>query len=111
MLIKIIQNGGEASVQEIAKEILGHDESQIEYYEERTLRMVGNVLKASNHITEKIKTGKNITGYKIYGAEEQSSEETAQLLELCQQKIDEFLGQRGSKLEALVTGVTKERLS
>ena len=72
MLIKIIQNGGEASVQEIAKEIFGHDESQIEYYEERTRRMVGNVLTDNNHITEKIKTGKSITGYKISGAEELS---------------------------------------
>jgi diadenosine tetraphosphate (Ap4A) HIT family hydrolase len=98
MLIKIIQNGGEASVQEIAKEILGHDESQIEYYEERTRRMVGNVLTDNNHITEKIKTGRSITGYKISGAEELSSEETAQLLQLCQQKIEEFLEQRGSKV-------------
>ena len=60
--------------------------------------MVGNVLTDNNHITEKIKTGKRIIGYNISGAEELSSEETAQLLQLCQQKIDEFLGQRGSKI-------------
>ena len=98
MLMKIIQNGGEASVQEIAKAILGHDESQIEYYEERTRRMVGSVLTDNNHITEKIKTGRSITGYRISGAKQLSSEETAQLLQLCQQKIDEFLEQRGGKV-------------
>jgi ATP adenylyltransferase len=98
MLMEIIRNGGETSVQEIAKAILGHDESQVEYYEKRTKEMVGKVLTDNNKITEKIKSGRSITGYRISGAEELSNEETTQLLQLCQQKIDEFLEQRGDKV-------------
>ena len=53
MLIELLQNGGMASRDQIAKAILSHDSSQIEYYEHITLNMVGKVLTNNRGITER----------------------------------------------------------
>ena len=47
MLRTLLRNQGRASERSIAKEILQHDESQIEYYENTVRDMVGRVLR--NH--------------------------------------------------------------
>jgi ATP adenylyltransferase len=39
-------SGGERSVEDIARDILSHDESQVEYYEAITNNMVGRVLRS-----------------------------------------------------------------
>jgi hypothetical protein len=44
MLKEILINGGQASVNQIAKHLLPYDQAQIEYYEHRTKTMVGDVL-------------------------------------------------------------------
>ena len=43
MLLELLRSNGAASVNEIAKALLSHDASQIEYYEQRTKNMVGKV--------------------------------------------------------------------
>ena len=45
MLKVLLENGGEASVEEIAKSFLLHDISQVEYYSMRTNNMLGKVLR------------------------------------------------------------------
>ncbi|MDP9475369.1 MAG: hypothetical protein M3R38_06710 [Actinomycetota bacterium] len=45
MLLALLRGGGEARTEEIAKAILVHDESQLEYYEDVTKNMVGRVLR------------------------------------------------------------------
>lgn len=45
MLISLLTNGGECSERDIAKRLLGHDESQTEYYQKITRDMVGQVLQ------------------------------------------------------------------
>ncbi len=45
MLVELLQNGGRASVNNIAKALLSRDISQITYYEQTTKNMVGRVLK------------------------------------------------------------------
>ena len=45
MLNKLLSEGGKASEREIAKEILKHDESQIEYFQRVVRDMVGGVLR------------------------------------------------------------------
>jgi ATP adenylyltransferase len=47
MLMTLLEKNGKASTTEIAKSILAHDESQIEYYEKIVGNMVGRVLR--NH--------------------------------------------------------------
>jgi ATP adenylyltransferase len=64
MLIELLRKGGSASVREIAKVILDHDTSQIEYYEKTIKNMPGKVLgNKRNQITETIKQGKKIVEY------------------------------------------------
>jgi len=98
MLMELLRSGGKASVEDIAKAILGYDLSQVEYYSERTKQMVGKVLTDHNRITEKIKEGRNVVGYRIANADELSSEETTELMNLCQSSIDQFLDARGTKI-------------
>lgn len=45
MVIALLENGGTASVRDIATNILFHDESQIECYEHITEEMAGQVLR------------------------------------------------------------------
>jgi ATP adenylyltransferase len=47
MLMALLRGGGRRSSAEIAKSILAHDESQVEYYEKVTNNMVGRVLRSA----------------------------------------------------------------
>ncbi len=64
MLQALLEGGGHACTEEIARALLSHDRSQVEYYEIRTKNMVGRVL-TQNGIVEPIKDGRRITGYKL----------------------------------------------
>ena len=43
MLRVLLENGGTASTEDVAKALLSYDRSQVEYYEIRTKNMVGKV--------------------------------------------------------------------
>ena len=43
MIKALLQSGGEATTEEIAKALLAYDQSQVEYYTLRTETMVGKV--------------------------------------------------------------------
>ncbi len=53
MLIELLESGGSATVNQIARTILQHDPSQVEYYEQITKQMPGRVLTKNRGITEK----------------------------------------------------------
>ena len=93
MLVELLQNGGQASVTEIAKALLSRDISQIEYYEQITKNMVGRVLTKNRGITDK-----NSNTYSIKGFEELGSEEVEILINLCIGKINEYVGDRGDRI-------------
>ena len=90
MLIELLRNNGQASVTQIAKAILDRDPTQIEYFSEIVKNMVGRVLTKNRGITEK-----QGDSYRLIGAEQLSSDEVQSLIDLCQQKIDEFEQKRG----------------
>ena len=90
MLMELLKRNGQASVQQIAQAILDKDPTQIEYFSEIVKNMVGRVLTKNRRITEK--TGDN---YRLIGLEYLTSEQTAELIRLCKQKIDEFEAKRG----------------
>ena len=54
MLRVLLEQGGSASLTDIARALLSYDQSQVEYYELRTKSMVGRVLTA-NDIVQPIK--------------------------------------------------------
>jgi diadenosine tetraphosphate (Ap4A) HIT family hydrolase len=89
MLMTLLEQGGESSVGDIARSILSRDESQIEYYENVTKNMVGRVL-ASHGIVEK--GGRK---YHLVGYENITGEQRQALIDMCRQKLDDYIGRRG----------------
>ena len=53
MLTDLLTNNGEATTEEVAKQLLGRDQSQVDYYKHVTKSMVGKVLTQSRKITSK----------------------------------------------------------
>lgn len=96
MLRVLIENGGSASVTDIAKALLSYDQSQVEYYELRTKNMVGRVL-AQNEVVAPIKDGRKIVGYRL-NAESLSDDEKTELRQLCDERLDQYLDKRGGSI-------------
>ncbi|WP_416915390.1 MAG: HIT domain-containing protein [Roseicyclus sp.] len=94
MLKALLEGGGAASLEDIAKALLSYDLPQIEYYGLRTKRMVGNVL-TKNGIVEPIKSGSAIVGYRLV-VDGLSGPQRADLSALCGKRLDDFIQRRGS---------------
>ena len=92
MLMALLQGGGRRSTTDIARSILAHDESQVEYYEKVTNNMVGRVLR-SHGIVEK-EGGE----YSLVGYEGLNQEQVERLVELCQSKLEEYKERRGRRI-------------
>lgn len=89
MLLTLLQAKGECSEEEIARAILAHDQSQIEYYEKITRDMVGRVLRSHKIVEREGKT------YRLNDFESQTKDEINSLAVLCEQKLAEYLQRRG----------------
>jgi ATP adenylyltransferase len=98
MLLELLARDGEASTSEIAAALLSHDQSQVEYYEQITKNMVGKVLTENRGVTEKLKSGNRITGYRLTGADELSHDERQELIDLCNEKLSEYVDRRGGRI-------------
>lgn len=96
MLEVLLRQGGAASTEDIAKALLSHDRSQVEYYELRTKNMVGKVL-TKNDIVAPIKEGQRIVGYRLKTTELSEGELVA-LTELCQQRLADYVDRRGDDI-------------
>ena len=96
MLKVLLENDGEATVDQIASSLLSYDSSQVEYYGLRTKVMVGKVLTA-NGVVEPIKTGRKTTGYKLNG-DNLTHQQNADLIELCMQKIEDYISDKGGDI-------------
>jgi diadenosine tetraphosphate (Ap4A) HIT family hydrolase/5-methylcytosine-specific restriction endonuclease McrA len=90
MLIELLENNGEATVQQIAQAILDKDPTQIEYFSEIVKSMVGRVLTKNRGITEK-----DGSTYRLIGSKDLSQEQVNELISLCKQRIEDFEQQRG----------------
>ena len=93
MLIELLKNNGSASVNQIAQAILNKDPTQIEYFSLVVKNMVGKVLTKNRGITEKHKDT-----YTLIGSDELTTDQVKSLIDLCQQKIDEFEQKRGDSV-------------
>ena len=96
MLKVLLENNGSASVEQIATSLLTYDQSQIEYYNLRTKKMVGKVL-SNNGVVEPIKDGNSIKGYRLI-TNTLSDAETASLVGLCNKNIENYLDKHGDSL-------------
>ena len=93
MLIELLKNNGSASVHQIAQAILNQDPTQIEYFSLVVKNMVGKVLTKNRGITERHKDT-----YTLIGSEELTTDQVKSLINLCQQKIDDFEQKRGDSV-------------
>ena len=82
MLIEVLKRGGYASAEQIAKAILNHDPTQVDYYKEVVKNMVCKVLTSNRGITEK--TGDT---YSLINYEKLTKTQTKELISLCQEKL------------------------
>ena len=92
MLMALLKNQGRCSTEDIARAILEHDQSQVEYYEKITRDMVGRVLR-SHHIVRK--EGQS---YALNDFEQLTRDQIDHLISTCQTKLDEYLSQRGQQI-------------
>jgi len=92
MLITLLRSNGKASEREIAKALLGHDQSQIEYYEKVTRDMVGRVLRSHGIVERDKKT------YELRYFDELSEENIRILVGACRRKLDEYIAKRGERI-------------
>ena len=109
MLKVLLENGGEASVEEIAKSFLLHDISQVEYYSMRTNNMVGKVLR-DHGIVRPVKKGRRISGYQLVESVNSENQRNS-LIQLCEEKLSRYAEKRGKALwehrsisEGLISG-------
>lgn len=90
MIRTLLDHQGEADDEQIAKNLLAHDRSQIEYYQQITRNMVGRVLRGHDVVE---KEGKK---YRLVGFEKFSSAQKEALREACDQKLSEYIQNRGN---------------
>ena len=93
MLRELLKRRGKANTTSIAKALLSRDQSQIEYYEAITKNMVGKVLTKNREITER-----EGDEYTLKGFPDLSSEEQQALIQLCDEKIDQYTEKRGKAI-------------
>src|SRR5215218_9171976 len=92
MLLALLRGGGRRSTADIARSILLHDESQVEYYENVAKNMVGRVLR-QHSIVEKAGGG-----FALVDFEDLDTEQIERLTELCEPKLDDYKARRGRQI-------------
>ena len=93
MIKTLLQKKGSADISYIAKQLLMHDQSQVEYYEQVVKNMVGKVLTTNRKLTKK-----DSSKYILEDFDLLSKDEIEELKKLCDQKIDEYIQKRGDKI-------------
>jgi len=88
MLKRLLLGDGTAKVEDIALDLVQNDLSQIEYYTDRVHNMVGRVLR-KNGLVERDKSM-----YQLKDFEALNNHEIQELIELCDQKINDYVQKR-----------------
>ena len=91
MLAELLSSAGKTNIENIAKQLLLQDQSQVEYYEYITTNMVAKVLTRYRNIIERLKND-----YSLIGHESLSEEKVSELIQYCESKNDDYIkGRRG----------------
>ncbi|MCW3797406.1 HIT domain-containing protein [Sphingomonas sp. BN140010] len=93
MLKCLLSAGGSADRTAIARAILEHDPSQVEYYEQIVQNMVGRVLTAKRDLVRR-----DGRAYYLIGREQLSDSEKRDLISICEDQIDRYLEARGKAI-------------
>lgn len=92
MLMTLLRNGGRCSTEEIARAILSHDQSQVEYYQGITREMVGKVLIRRGLVS------RDKQSYTLAGYEALTQAQIQTLLKTCEDKLEQYISQRGKSI-------------
>ena len=92
MLLALLKNNGSSTENEIAKSILEHDESQVEYYQNITNNMVGRVLRNHGIVVRDKKR------YRLEGYEQLTQDQIDSLIQRCELKLQEYIDKRGEQI-------------
>jgi ATP adenylyltransferase len=93
MIAELLSSQGNATVEDIAKALLSHDASQIEYYEQITKNMVGKVLTKNRGLTTR--EGQS---YHLNGFDALTADQIEKLVALCAEKIETYVAKRGKAI-------------
>lgn len=93
MLMTLLRNNGSSTIEGIAKEILLHDQSQIEYYSSITKNMPGKVLGKNHGIVEKIDDSYSLINFGSFTEDEVNS-----LITACEKRLEDYFEQRGDSI-------------
>jgi len=99
MIRALLNGGGSANIENIAAALLREDQSQIEYYCHRVKSMVGPVL-GRNGIVNPVRSGRKIVGYELADIEALTDIEKAELVSLCDAKLENYIEKRGGEIWA-----------
>ena len=91
MLIELIKGNGKASGKNIAKSFLSYDETQTDYYKEIVKSMPFKYL--SKHLNQIKKDKENY----YFDNFDLSDIEKSEIIQLCKEKLDEYIDKRGIK--------------
>src|SRR5262249_43597746 len=89
MLRELLNRGGRATREDIARALLNEDRSQLDYYSEITRNMPGRVL--TNHQVVK-RDGAN---YELLGYENFTPSQVQDVKDACDKKLAEYIARRG----------------
>jgi ATP adenylyltransferase len=94
MIIELLESGGRLKDEIIAKKLLAHDRSQIEYYTRTTNNMVGKVLR-NRGVVERDRATKE---YSLIGFEKLEPNQIEDLVVRCRTRLDAFIASRGDRI-------------
>jgi ATP adenylyltransferase len=92
MIRELLDRGGRASRQDIARTLLNEDRSELEYYCEITRDMVGRVL---THRGIAKRAGAD---YELPGYEQLTAQQVKALTDACERKLAEYVAKRGDAI-------------
>ncbi len=90
MLIELLNHNGKRTITDIAKAFVNRDPTQVEYYSSVVKNMVGKVLTKNRGIT--YKEGET---YHLSGIHDLNTDQRAELIQLCQQRLKAYEAKRG----------------
>lgn len=92
MLKELLKQDGVADEEQIAAALLERDPTQIDYYIRRVRSMVGKVL-SNRGVTKRTRNEYSLVGYETL-----TEEQIEFLIQLCEEKLNQFETQRGGKI-------------
>jgi ATP adenylyltransferase len=92
MLMTLLREGGSCPERTLAQNLLDHDMSQIEYYENIVRDMVGRVLRKRGFVER----DKSARAWNLKGYESLTADQVEELIGLCQERLERFIEARGA---------------